>query len=209
MKEFAGLLIWCCCTLVSSPVASQELSRSQLPPGVTISNAKWETFTTLTSSQGSLAGAPDSNPNRLPLPTQSTSTTLVRTQIYVYSIELTNNGAKPIKAIAWNFVFGDPANKTELLVLTLASLQKIDVKQKKTLQFTTHLAPPKVISAAALGKDKLSPFTQTVIIQCVLLIDNSTWEHANENGKACDALRRWIEQRKKWHPGLEDLPLTP
>ncbi len=210
MKRLSGLLILCVCTLVSSSVLSQEASLSTLPPGVATTKIKWETFTALDiSSTGSLSSAPDSNPNRLPLPTQSTSTTFVRKQLYVYSMDLSNNGPKPIKALAWDFIFIDPINKAELLRHSLANVQKIDPKQKKTVGFTTQLPPPKTVSATALEKDKSSPFNQTVAIKCVMFTDGSIWEQPNAEGKPCESLRRWLERRKKWRPGIEDLPVTP
>ena len=210
MRSFTGLLILCASTLVGSPVLSQPAAKSHLPPGVTIDKAKWETFTATTTSTGGPPGAdPDTNPNRLPLPAQSSTTTVVRTRLYVYSIELSNNGAKAIKALAWDFIFTDPTNQAELRRVSLVKLQKIDAGQKRAVKFTTQASPPKVVTAAGLEKNKSAPFNQSASIQCILFADDSTWEQPGTDGKACDRLRKWIERRKKSQPGLEDLPLTP
>ena len=209
MRSFTGLLILCIGTLIGSPVLQQS-SQPHLPAGVTIEKVKWETFTSVSTSAGGPVGnAPDTNPNRLPLPTQSSSTILVHTQMYLYSVELSNNGPKAIKALSWDFIFNDATNNSELRRHSLANLQKIDSGQKKTLKFTTQAAPPRVVTAAALEKNKSSPFNQTASIQCVVFADDSTWENPSAAGKACDRLRQWLERRKKSRPGLEDLPLTP
>jgi hypothetical protein len=60
----------------------QEISQPSAPPGGTIDGVKWETFAAVSTSTGPPGAGPDANPNRLPLPTQGTSTTLVRTQFY-------------------------------------------------------------------------------------------------------------------------------
>jgi len=183
----------------------EQIVIPELPPGVTILKVKWETYTNVTTADGSLTTSPD-NPNRLPLPGQSTTTTVVRTQLYVYSMELTNNGPKPINALAWDFTFTDAANKTELRRQSLANLQKIDINQKKTLKFTTQAAPPRIVSAAGLEKNQRSPFTQSASIRCLLFTDGSVWEQPKSKG-ACIELQRWIERRKTARPGVEDLPL--
>ena len=104
MNRLTGLLILGVCILISGPGVSQEVSQSETsPPGITILKVKWETYTNVSTGASSPLGAsPDTNPNRLPLPTQGTATTVVRTQLYVYSMELTNHGAKPIRALAWD-----------------------------------------------------------------------------------------------------------
>lgn len=207
--KLKGLLILCAGILLSGPVFTQDNLRADLPPGLSILNVKWDSFATLTTvSSGALAETPDTNPNRLPLPTQSTST-LVRTQLYVYSFELNNDGPKAIKALAWDFIFTDGATGRELLRYRLAKLQGIATRRKKTVRFTTRLSPPKVVSARALEKSGSSPFRPTVALQCVLFADDSTWQAPLASDPPCNTLRRWLERRKKQPAGGEDLPLAP
>jgi hypothetical protein len=207
MKILTGLLIWGLCFLISSPVLSQEVSQSKGPPGITTLKVKWDTYTHLgTAASGPLGAAPNTNPNRLPLPTQSTGTMVVQTQLYVYSMELINNGPKPIKALAWDFIFADAANHTELKRQSLANVQKIDTDEKKTLRFTTQSAPPRTVSIGGLEKDRRSPFTLSAKIRCLLFTDGSLWEQPTLKG-ACLELEQWIARRKKVRPGVEDLPL--
>lgn len=207
MKILTGLLIWGVCLPISSPVVSQEVSQSMGPPGITTLKVKWETYTHVdTAASAPLGASPDTNVNRLPLPTQSTGTMVVRTQLYVYSMELTNNGPKPIKALAWDFIFADAANHTELKQQSLANVQKIGTDEKKTLRFTTQAAPPRIVTVRGLEKDKRSPFTQSARIRCLLFTDDSVWEQPTLKG-ACLELEQWIARRKKVRPGIEDLPL--
>lgn len=209
MRSLTGLLVLCAGTLIGGLVLAQQPPSSKLPPGVTLDKPKWETFTAAVTSDGPPGPGSETNPNRLPLPTQSTTKTIVRTRLYVYSIELSNNSAKAIKALAWDFVFTDPTTNTELRRVSLVNQQKIDAGQKKRLRFTTQASPPKVVTAAGLGKSERSPFNQSASVQCILFADDSIWEQPGVNGKACDRLRKWIERRKKSQTGLEDLPLTP
>jgi len=152
---------------------------------------------------------PGSNPNRLPLPVDGSAVRIERTELHTYSMELSNAGSKPIKALAWDFVFSDLATNAELLRHSLANLQSVDASQKKAVRFTTRLSTPKVVSAGALEKNKTASFGQSAMIQCLVFADGSTWEKPNGIGKPCERLQRWLEQRKKWRPALEDLPFTP
>jgi hypothetical protein len=194
-------------TLISSAASPQQTPLPQLPPGVTTQNVKFTTFTNVTSA-GSI-GAPGSNPNRLPLPTDGTAVKVERTELHVYSMELSNDGPKAIKAFAWDFIFAEPRTNVEQLRHSLANVQKIEVGQKKTARFTTALSPPKVVDATALGKDPRARFREYATLQCVLFADGSTWELPNASGKPCDRLARWLERRKSWRPGIEDLPFDP
>ena len=193
--------------LPSSVPSPQQTPLPQLPPGVTIRNVKFETFTRV-SSAGSV-GAPGSNPNRLPLPTDGSAVRIEQTELHAYSIELSNDGPKAIKAIAWDFVFADPGTNVEQLRHSFANLQKVDAGQKKTMRFTTQLGPPKVVDAARLGKDPRGAFREYARLQCVMFADGSTWQQHEAGGKPCERLQQWIERRKKWQAGLEDLPFNP
>jgi len=186
----------------------QTSSTTVGPTGVTIGKAKVETFTSVSDENGSIAGAPDSNPNRLPLPTQGTSSTMVRTQLYVYSMELNNNGARPIKALTWDFIFNDTTSDAELLRRSFANVQQIDTGKHKAIKFTTQLSPPKTVTSEALKNANRLPFAVHAVIQCILFTDGSAWERPDSIGK-CDRLRKWIEKRKESKAGLEDFPFNP
>ena len=195
-------------TLTGGEGLPQRVSSPQLPPGVTIRHVKMETIISV-SSEGSIAGAPGSNPNRLPLPVDGSAVKIERRELHGYSMELSNDGPKAIKALAWDFIFAEPTTNVEQLRHSFANLQKIDSRQMKKVRFTTQLGPPKVVEVTALGKDRKESFREYAVIQCVLFADGSTWELPNANGKPCDRLSRWLERRKTWRPGLEDLPFNP
>lgn len=192
---------------VTSSVASPpQTPLPQLPPGVIIRNVKFTTFTNV-SSAGSVAGAPGSNPNRLALPTDASAVKIERTELHVYSMELSNDGPKAIKALAWDFMFAEPMTFTVVLRHSFANLQNIDSHQKKTVRFTTHLGQPMIVDASK-ANDPSWDYQQYAQLQCVLFTDGSTWEH-EVSGKPCERLRKWIELRKKSQTGVEDLPFNP
>ncbi len=188
-----------------SGTSPQALPES--PAGVTIRNVKVETFTAV-SSTGSVATTAGSNPNRLPLPTDGSAVRIERTELHAYSMELNNAGTKSIKALSWDFIFTDPANNAEVLRHSFANIQPIDAAKHKTIKFTTQLSPPRIVNAADIAKNS-STFLRSAVLQCVLFTDGSTWENSNAGGKMCDRLQKWIERRKTWHPGPEDLPFNP
>src|SRR5437016_10330734 len=89
---------------IASAHGAFSLPQPDTPPGVTIRNVKLETFTNV-SSVGSIAGAPDSNPNHLPLPVDGSLVKVERTELHVYSMDVNNNGPKAIRALVWDVIF--------------------------------------------------------------------------------------------------------
>jgi hypothetical protein len=174
---------------------------------VTIRNDKFTTFTNVAST-GSVAAAPGSNPNRLPLPTDGSAVRIERTELHTYSMELRNEGPKAIKALAWDFIFAEPMTSTVLLRHSFANLQTIDSRQNKTVRFTTQLGPPRIVNAAR-ANDPSGDYKHYGQLQCVLFTDGSSWERPNAERKPCERLQQWIKQRKNRPPGLEDLPFNP
>jgi hypothetical protein len=205
MKLSALLVLWAG-VLSAGPSLCQEASHPDTPPGVTVLNVKLETFVTTGIPTSGLPANVSTNPNGLLLPTQSVANPPPQTRMYVYSMELNNEGLKAIKALAWDFIFTDAANKTEMLRHSLANLHQINLHQKKTLRFTTQASPPKTVSASGLSNGRQTTFDMSVRIKCLLFTDGSSWEQTNSDD-ACKSLLRWIELRKKHPAGLEDLPL--
>lgn len=190
----------------AGPALSQQISRPDAPPGVDILKVKWDTFVTTEAPASGVPATAQTNQNRLPVPGQNISAAVQRTTMYVYSMELRNSGPKAIKALAWDFIFTDAANNTELARHSLAALEKINLNQKKTIEFRTAKSPPKRVSAAALEKNKLAPFAQNATVLCLMFFDTSVWEHPKSKG-ACDDLQQWIARKQKAPRGAEDLPL--
>jgi len=193
--------------VVSGAAWTQVASPPETPPGITIRNLKVKAFTRVDSA-GSIS-AIDSNPNRLPLPTDGSVTKIERTELDVYSMELSNDGPKVIKALAWDFIFVDPAMKKELLRHSFANVQQLETGKHKTLKFTTRLSEPKIVSADDLKDGRPPQFFHQAMIRCVLFADGSTWEMPNAAGKPCERLQQWIERRKTWPRGVEDPPFNP
>ncbi|HYX30729.1 MAG TPA: hypothetical protein VE863_19490 [Pyrinomonadaceae bacterium] len=176
------------------------------PPRVTITNVRFETVSK-SSSTTSVAAAPDRKPNRSPLPTNGSSVRIEPTGLYVYSMDVTNNGTRAIKAIAWDYRFTEPSFPL-IIHYSFANLQKIDPGQKVTVRFTTRSGPPKPFSE--LAEKAGIPFEQDVLFQCIIYADGLTWQQLTvTDTNPCERLKRWIKQRRKTEPGLEDLPFNP
>jgi hypothetical protein len=186
---------------------SPQVSSLPDPAGITIRNAKVETLMMPTPA-GSIAGAPDSNPNRLPLPTDASAEKVDRIELHAYSFDLTNNGPKAIKALAWDFIFADPATDKQLLRHSFANVQQIDIGKHKTIKFTTSLSEPKTVTIDMLKTGKTPQFLHHAMIQCLLFADGSTWQ-AQAGATSCERLQRWMEQRKNRRSLLEDFPFNP
>jgi hypothetical protein len=122
-------------------------------------------------------------------------------------MELSNDGPKAIKALAWDFTFAEQVTFNVVLRHSFANLQTIDSHQKKIVRFTTHLGEPRIVDAARANDPSWS-YKHYAQLQCVLFADGSTWEHP-EARKPCERLRQWIERRKKSATGVEDLPFNP
>lgn len=166
---------------------------------------KWDTYVTTGVPTCELPANAPVNPNRVLLPTGSASAPAERTTIHVYSAELQNSGPKAIEALLWDFIFTDAADSAELGRHTLASVQTINPNRKKTVEFRTTAAPPRLVSAGSLQKDQRSPFTNSVKILCLKFVDGSVWQEPTAR-RACQDLQRWIAVRKTGGSRVEDLP---
>src|ERR1051325_7564322 len=153
--------------LTSSVASRPQTPSPQLPPGVTVRNVKMQTFTSV-SSAGSIPTAPDTKPNRLPIPVDGSAVKIERRELQAYSMEVSNAGSKAIKAFAWDFIFTEPATNIEQLRHSFANVQMIEAGQKRTARFNTALSPPKVVDAATLGKEPKTLFRESPKLRGVL-----------------------------------------
>lgn len=179
---------------ISAPQNGTETS----PAGVVVASAKWMRVVEKPPRQLTPDIAPENvravdvwNSNRPapPLPTPRPYQHDPREHVnYVYSAELTNHGAKNIKAVAWDYVFSDKITHEELK-RQLGFTAGPDRGQKKTVKLTTPSSPPNVISAIATAGTE-PPFAEHVIIQCVLFSDGSVWQHPRAAPESCERLRK-------------------
>jgi hypothetical protein len=100
-----------------------------------------------------------------------------------------NDGAKAIKAVAWDYVFSNPGSNEELKRHRFYSYEKIGAREKGTLRGSSPALPSNVVSAGGLGKDGRSPYVERVEFRCVFYADGTTWKHPSAHDLECFDLK--------------------
>lgn len=93
---------------------------------------------------------------------------------YIYSAKITN-GAKAIKAVAWDYVFNDCDIGKELGRYSFFSVNRIGRNQSSTLTAMFGRPPEKAVGVKGQAKSKCAPTTELVELKCVLYADDSMW----------------------------------
>lgn len=116
-------------------------------------------------------------------------------EYYIYSA-LIKNGAKAIKAVAWDYVFSDGETGKELGRYPLSSFDRIGRNQTATLTSTSANAPRK--TTGAKGKAKSHPSIKELAeLKCVLYADDSMFCQPDVPQVVPDLLRRLASSRRK------------
>jgi hypothetical protein len=135
-----------------------------------------------TSAQSSAASSNNTfpvTPGRLPI-------------FYVYSMKVRNTGAKLIEGIAWDYLFIDPDNNTELGKHQFLSYEKIPANKSATLKSQLRSPPIRVIRAADSAKrahGSRAKFIERAMIQCVLYADDTVWKNPAAREGVCELLK--------------------
>jgi hypothetical protein len=180
MKPLRALLLLTACACFC---AAQEpaVTRPDGPPGLAVVKLKWERR--LDVSRGGsrpaqdvsrAASDPDALNNPGGLPTAARGP--FPPYLYVYSVEVRNDGAKRIRWVSWAYVLAEPGGRRELGRHEFASVEKIDPGKRKRLSGRTRSAPSRVVSADALAKGKAAARVERVEFRCVAY-DDGTWWH--------------------------------
>lgn len=179
---------------VCGPAFSQQATNSAGPPALEIVSCNWLQIVVSSNSPPSLI--PDGPPLAFPENRPKDPTPVIQQKAtiqnwYVYSATVINRDKKPIKAMAWNYVFRDPVTHNELKRHPNISSVKIGPNQKKTLQFKRLSSPPKVVNADVLN-GKSSPFEEGITIDCIKYEDGSFWEASpGARSIGCENVRNW------------------
>ena len=183
------ILAWC--LICASLSLAQNEADQHLPPGVVILKLEWSKESPFfhsdgpdaSSRGGSAAGAkmpPSAGRAHAPPPSKP----------YNYSMKFRNDGAKAIKAVAWEYLFLDPVTKKEEGKHRFNSYQKVGSNKNATLEAKSASPPSHVVSIGGLGKNQRSPFLEKAVIKCVLYSDGTEWKHPESKGNECEDLRR-------------------
>ena len=189
MKSVRLLLL---CLVCAGVCAAQEVSVQDSPPGLVVLKLKWErqivapaNLDRPVSDASRSASDPDALNNPGGLPTRSKSPFARLPFLYLYSVEVRNDGAKKIRWASWEYVLSDPGSKKEMGRHKFASSEKIDTAKKKTLRGRTQAPPSRTVSAEGLGKDKGSPYDERVEFRCVKYDDGTWWHHPSVQESDC------------------------
>lgn len=94
---------------------------------------------------------------------------------YRYKVTIKNTSAKTIKSIDWDYIFSDPASRSEVARHQFASDEKISPGKEKELSVFILSPPSNTVSAAALGRKDRSLFDERVIIVSIKYSDGTVW----------------------------------
>lgn len=166
---------------------SQEIRNSETPPGITIRKYKWQQVGPAPGVDSSWKAESDSPSAGTSGSDDSPSFAERRGPFFVYSIEIQNDGGKPIKAIRWNYIIFDSKTNEELGTHEFESFEKIGRNKARALSARSRLSPTRIVPVQVTDK---SATTEQVVIKCVLYEDGTLWQASGMTEPVCDALRK-------------------
>jgi hypothetical protein len=196
-------------SIIPLSFAIGQTPQNDLPPGIEIVKLKWDKEARLPqgydpsgggssgtiseptrSSRGGSGGGSGSSNN-------SASTTQGLQPpapsrvffVYVYSLKIRNNGSKTIEGVAWDYVFLDPSNSTEVGRHKFLSFER--VASEKTVNFQAQQrTPPLRTIKGQDANDKHVKLLEEPLIQCVLYTDGTEWRNPKASEDVCNLLRK-------------------
>jgi len=181
-------------SLILFPVTylAQDISKNDMPPGITIRKCKWEKIgpapvidSNMKAESDSPTGA-SSDPN---VPAQASGMRERDTQFYVYSVELQNDGAKPIKAVLWDYIITDSSSKEELGRHNFVSFDRVARNSSRSLKAKSHVSPSRIVTVQDSPPPGNSTVVDRVILRCVVYDDGTLWQQPGTN-ENCEALQK-------------------
>ena len=164
----------------------QEFTGEQGPPGVTIRKYRWQQVGPGPSVDPSWKAESDSTSGSSSSSDDSPGFVERRGPFFMYTLELQNDGSKPIKAIRWNYIITDAKTNEELGTHEFESFEKVGRNKVKSLTAKSRVSPTRVIPVQITDK---SAFTERVTLKCVLYEDGTLWHQPGTSPQVCDAMR--------------------
>lgn len=179
----AAFLFLLCMWAVAS--VGQAIQSAETPPGVTVRRYKWQQVGVGPSVDPSWKAESDSTSSSS---SSEDSATFVerRGPFFLYSLEIQNDGGKPIKAIRWNYVIFDSKTNEELGTHEFENFDRVGSNKAKSLTAKSRLSPTRVVPIQVTDK---SATIERVAIKCVVYEDGSLWQ-ASGMTPICEALRQ-------------------
>ena len=189
MKIFAWFLIG-----VASAIAfGQTPQKDETPPGVAIRKYKWEKIGPAPSIDSSMKAESDSpsggSSSDSSAPDQASGMRSRDNSFFQYSVEVANDGNKPIKAILWDYIITDSSNNEELGRHNFVSFEKVGRNSVKALRVRSRLTPSRVVTVQNSPPPGNSTVVERVIFRCVIYDDGTLWQQPGTN-ENCEALQK-------------------
>jgi hypothetical protein len=162
----------------SLPSRDPNISQSPVPVGsVPMTRARDRTSQT----KGPRSGDTQIATNTPPAPNR-------KVEDYSYEARIKNVGEATITAVAWEYLFLDPASGNQLASHRFRSFRKAEAGKSVTLSGKSIGPPTRVISAAGTD-DKRRLFDERVVIKCVAYTDGTVRWLATASESDCADIR--------------------
>ena len=189
MKIFALLLIG----IANAIVFAQSPPKDDMPPGVAVRKYKWEKIgpaptvdSSMKAESDSPSGSSSSDSN---VPDQASGVRSRDNTFFQYSVEVANDGGKPIKAILWDYIITDSSNNEELGRHNFVSFEKIGRKSVKGLHVRSRVSPSRVVTVQNSPPPGNSTVVERVVFRCVVYDDGTLWQQPGTS-ENCEALQK-------------------
>jgi hypothetical protein len=171
---------------------AQETPQNDLPPGVAIRKYKWEKVGPAPAIDAGMKAESDSptggtsDPN---VPDQASGVRGRDNTFFQYSVELENDGAKPIKAVLWDYIITDRSTNEELGRHNFVSFEKVARNSARALKVKSRVSPSRIVTVQDSPPPGNSTVVERVVLRCVVYDDGSLWAQPGTN-QNCEALRQ-------------------
>jgi hypothetical protein len=188
MKIFAFFLI----AFASAIAFGQTPQKDEMPPGVAVRKYKWEKVgpaPVVDSSMKAESDSPSGGSSDSNVPDQASGVRSRDNTFFQYSVEVANDGNKPIKAILWDYIITDSSSNEELGRHNFVSFEKVGRNSVKALRVRSRISPSRVVTVQNTPPPGNSTVVERVIFRCVVYDDGTLWQQRGTN-ENCDALQR-------------------
>jgi hypothetical protein len=187
--------------LLTTGIVAQS-SSSQNPPGIVVNGTKWrrEFRSPMLDDDPLRASEQQAQLQRAIIETLRTNAAIIRlgsrdirqlpvptvgvaprntsgsfSDDYVYRFRLGNSGAKRIVKVVWDYVFIDPATKTEAGRHRFMNKTNIRAGKSRNLFGRSQSPPVRVVDANMAGRSAKEQYAEEVVILSIKYDDGSTW----------------------------------
>jgi hypothetical protein len=181
---------WFLLLLASGMAFGQQMTAGDTPPGVTIRKYKWQQMGPGPNVDSSWKAESDSvrgDSSSASTSDDSPAVAFRRGPFFQYSVEIQNDGVKPIKAIRWEYIIVDSKTNEELGSHEFENFDRVGLSKAKLLNAKSPSQPTRVVPVQVTAN---SATTERVVLKCVIYEDGSLWKQRETAEQVCEALRR-------------------